>query len=251
MPPINPSGKKPGELVAIFSTVAMLHPNLSARAAKCIALGAQIESLYGAILTTVLGAHAAPAAAMYRSLNSLNAQSRVALAAAEVVLEEDDMDILNAITAICNRALKHRHRLAHWVWGRSPAYENAIVLINPEALLEYETGAQGFMHPNEGRGLLEDFDISRCLVYNEKALDEAVKELTEAEDLLAHFRFAVIPYWKQRLKHPDWIGLHVLKRHLSVVAELESLARRRDKNPSKSVRQRGRGRRSKPSDAGV
>jgi len=191
MPPYRPAGKKAKETVFIRSQVAELYPALSARAARCFALGAQIESLYGAILITFLGANAKPAAAMYRSLQSLNAQSSVVQAAAEAVLNEQELDLLAAITVLCNRAMKHRHRLAHWVWGSSQSFPDAIVLIDPQHLLEYEMRGSYFS-PNEGRGLLAAFDKSTCFVYDEKVLREVVAELAEAESFLAEFRMSVI-----------------------------------------------------------
>jgi hypothetical protein len=247
MPPLNPSGKKAKIPVAIFSKIAITRPELSSRAARCIALGAQIESLYGAVLTTVLGAYAAPAAAMYRSLQSLNAQLAVVHAAAEVVLNQEEMGVLNAITRISNRALKHRHRFAHWVWGHHQGYPDALTLIKPEALLEYETSAQGFMHPNEGRGLLDGFDVGRCLVYDAKALDEAIKELQEAESLLSQFRLVVIPYNRaNRANLPDWLGLQQLKLQPAIAEELRALEKQRSGTPAKPSRWRGRGRSAKP-----
>ena len=241
MPPIRPSGKKSREHVLIFSSVAQRHPNLSALAGQCVALGAQIESLYGSVLTTILGAEAAPAAAMYRSIQSTSIQTTVVLAAAKTVLKQEQFDILSTIVGVCNSALKARHQLAHWVWGQSSGYPDAIVLIDPKALLEYETGIGRFMYPNEGRGLLDDFDVRTCLVYDEKALREAVARLFEAEDLLARFRFAIIPNMRD-ISDQALAGLPELKRQPAIAAALSALEQQRQKSPEAKPRRRGRGR---------
>jgi hypothetical protein len=241
MPPKSPAGKKAKEFVAIYSGVATAYPEVGAAAARCIALGAQIESLYGAILTTMLGANASPAAAMYRSLESINAKSAVVHAAAQAVLTPEEMDLLSAVTAICNRALKHRHRLAHWVWGKSAAYARAVVLIDPKHLLEYETGIGRFMYPNEGRGLLESFDTKTCLIYDLEALNEAAAELVAAENYLAQVRFSIVPNIR-KLAPKHGLGLPQLAAQPAIAAELQALEKRRQKNPAKPVRQRGRGR---------
>ncbi len=241
MPPKSPAGKKAKESVTIFSSVAIKLPKLSAVAARCIALGGQIESLYGAILTTVLGANATPAAAMYRSLQSQNAQLAVVHAAAKTVLSDEEMDIFSIITAVCNRALKSRNHLAHWVWGMSGAYPDAIVLIDPVALLEYETGLGRFMWPNEGRVLLAGFDVRRCLVYDANALKEAEANLVMAEDLLAQFRLLVIPLLRNQPGQYDPV-LRQLKRQSGIAEGLRALEKQRLGNPAKRLRLRGRGR---------
>ena len=230
MPPYRPSGRKAKEPVFIRSGVAELYPEVSALAARCIALGAQIESLYGAILITMLGANAKPAAAMYRSLQSLNAQSTVVQAAAEAVLENDELDLLAAISSLTNRSMVHRHRLAHWVWGSSSGYPDAIVLINPKMLLEYEVDLGRFSWPNEGRGLLDKFDIKTCFIYDAKALREVITGLAEAENFLAQFRFSVIPMIRRNPAMRDQ-GFPELARQPALMLELKSLAAKRQKNP--------------------
>jgi hypothetical protein len=241
MPPYRPAGKKAKETVFIRSQVAELYPALSARAARCFALGAQIESLYGLILTTMLDADAKPAAAMYRSLTSLNAQSAAVQAAAEAVLNDDELDVLAAISSLCNRAMKHRHRLAHWIWGSSFAYPEAIILIDPVVLLEFETGAVRFTSPHDGRGLLDPFPVSSCYVYDEDALEEAVRNLAEAERLLAEFRVSVIPGVRER--GGVHAGFAPLKEHPAVKLELQVLAARRQNNQSKPTARPRKGRR--------
>lgn len=241
MPPVRPSGKKAREFVFILSGVARRYPELSAIAANCIALGAQIESLYGSILTTVLGAEAAPAAAMYRSIQNSSIQTTVVLAAAKTVLKPSEFDVLSVIVGICNAALKPRHQLAHWVWGQSNGYPEAIVLIDPKALLEYEIGIGRFMVPNEGRALLDKFDTRTCAVYDKPALDEALNALVEAEMLLATFRYSVIPQLRQ-ISDDSVAGLPQLKRQPAIAAALRALEQQRQGNPAKPARSRGRGR---------
>lgn len=241
MPPRPPRGKKAKDTVWVMSSVATQYPQAGASAARCIAIGAQIESLYGAILTTMLGANAAPAAAMYGSLRSISAQTSAVLAAAEAVLNKDEMDLFSVVTAICNRALKHRHRLAHWVWAQSNGYPGALVLIDPTALLGYELGIGRFQYPNEGRGLLDNFDPTSSLIYDQSALNEAVKELVEAENYLAQFRFAVIPSLRKNSAESG-LGLPQLATQPAIAVELRAMKQRRQKNPTTPTRPRGRGR---------
>ena len=241
MPPIRPSGKKAQEPVFILSGVALRYPQLSAIAANCVALGAQIESLYGSVLTTFLGADAAPAAAMYRSIQNSSIQTTVVLAAAKTVLRSDEYDVLSVIVGICNSALKTRHRLSHWVWGQCSGYPDAIVLIDPKALLEYEIGIGRFMYPNEGRGLLAKFDTKTCMVFDKVALTEALNKLSEAENLLATFRVGIIPAMRD-ISSESVAGLPELRRQPAIAKALSALEQQRQKNPEAKPRQRGRGR---------
>ena len=244
MPPTRPAGKNAKETIQVLSWVADWKPHLSSKASRCIALGSLIENLYGAILTSMLGANAKPAAAMYKSLQSLNAQSAVVLAAAEAVLSDDELDVLSAVTSLCNRAMKHRHRFAHWVWGHSKGYPEAIILIDPKALLEYELETAVTQGNNDNRGLQTNFDPSSCLIYDEAALVEAVNELKSAEENLARFRFAVLPFSRQLSRVAGaYQPLREIAEQPDVKLELQRWAEKRQKNPEAQPPRPRRGRR--------
>lgn len=219
-------------------------PELAALAAGVIAHAAHIENLFGAILTTMLGANAAPAAAMFRALTSMNAQADVLAAAAEVVLDPVDQDLLGVLTALCEKAAKHRHRLAHWAWAGCFELPDAIILIDPEGLLEYELNTNSFMSPNEGRGLGDDFDPKWALVYRKKDLEEAVAALNRAHMLLSVFRTCVVPFVREepRFRDPQYPRLLAQPE---IAEALAKLAEARKSNPSAQARGRRKGPRGK------
>jgi hypothetical protein len=171
-------------------------PILAAKVARCIALAAHIENLLAGILTTMLGAQAKPAAAMLRSLHSLGVKSQAIKAAAEEALSPDLLDLFTVIMGLCDKAADHRHRFVHWSWAQCDQLPDALLFIDPKALLSHEVEAAGFMYPNEGRGFYDDIDKRRVLVYRAGSLDRAVTALVLANDKLAAFRLCVIP-------HPD------------------------------------------------
>jgi hypothetical protein len=161
---------------------------------------------------------------MYGSLRNTTMQTQAVLATAKSVLEPEEHDVLVAISALCTRALKPRNHLAHWVWGQSRGYPEAIILIDPKPLLEYETGIGRFAFPNEGRGLLASFDSRTCLVFDRLALDEALAGLREAEELLARFRFGITPGMRE-ISEPSLAGLPELRRHPALAKTIAGITR--------------------------
>ena len=230
MPPKRLSGSEPRPKVQVLSWVAEWKPHLSAKAARCIALGSLIENLYGTIMVSMLGARAKPAAAMYASMRNARAQADAVRAVARVTLTQEELDFLDAVKVICDRAKKHRHHFAHWIWARADSYPEAITLINPADLLEYEANQPGMVQSNnDNRGLQSSFDPSGCLIYDEQALDEALAELIEAEELLAQLRILYVDFARKIRAAGDPLELPILE-HPKVKAEVEKLVLRRARN---------------------
>jgi hypothetical protein len=196
------------------------HPDLVVKVAHCIALSSHIENLMSGILASMLGTHAKPAAAMLGSLQSLGVK-RIAIKAAaeEALTDPDDRDLFTAVLDECDTACKHRHRFVHWAWARLATYHGqkplkALFFIDPKTLLAHEADAQGFLHPNEGRGLFDDIDRSGVLVYRESDLDAAVRETEAAHDHLSAVRMLTI---KGGQKHSVF---EPLRQRLSAAPEI-------------------------------
>lgn len=118
------------------------NPELVAKVGHAIAMAAHIENLFTGILTTMLGAQAKPAAAMLRSLHSMGVKSQAMKAAAEEALAPDLLDLFTAINDLCDSAAVHRQRLVHWAWAQANQVPNALLFIDPKALLAHEAGAE-------------------------------------------------------------------------------------------------------------
>jgi hypothetical protein len=199
MPPQPLSKAQPDADVFLTAKhISTTRPELATKVAHAIALSSLIENLFAAMLTTMLGAQARPAAAMLRSLQSLGLKRAAIKAAAEEVLtDHDELDLFTAVVDECDSASKHRNRFVHWAWATASVGNvdlDALVFIDPKALLAHEANARGHMYPNDGRGLYGDeIDRSGVLVYRARDLDEAVAELERAHDYLSALRMLVIP----------------------------------------------------------
>ncbi len=119
-------------------------PQLSLLAMKVIAEWSILESFNNALFVKLLGANPAPGAAMYSSLSGGNAKRDALNAVAQVALTEEELEIFNAIIWLYQSAIKERNKVAHWVWGNSPNLLDAVLLCDPNILMEYQLKLEKF-----------------------------------------------------------------------------------------------------------
>lgn len=77
------------------------------------------------------GGNKADAAAVYLSLDTRSAKSKVLNTLAARRLSDDNLKLFNAISAVAKSAEKSRDKIAHWAWGTSEAIPDALLLMDP------------------------------------------------------------------------------------------------------------------------
>jgi hypothetical protein len=181
MPPQPLSSVRRDVRIIAGACATIFRPSLARLAAEAIAHWADIESQFGGILVTMLGTQAPPASAMFFALTSSSAKWSALGAAAEVALGEGsrDLEMLEVVIEQAKKAALHRNRFAHWCWAHSPDIPDALLFIDPEALVAHDIASGTHQAPHNGRGLLATIDRAKVYVYREKDLTEAVKSLDD------------------------------------------------------------------------
>lgn len=109
-------------------------PKVAVRIAECISEWTEIETLLGLILALLLDANAKIALAMYGATENRTTQMNMLIAAAKHKIPQDESDVLEAALAAHIRPeAKYRDKLAHWCWGLSPRFPEALLLTPPPA----------------------------------------------------------------------------------------------------------------------
>lgn len=194
MPPQPLSRVRSQALVFVGATgVTSARPVLVQLAAQAIATWADIENQFGGMLTTMLGANAGPAAAMFNALLSAAAQMAALRAAATSVLgaASREHELFGVVIDEAARAAGHRNRFAHWCWAHCDELPDALLFVDPEELMEHDMKRGGTEAPFDGHALLGELDRSRILVYRERDLKAAVADLQEASYSVSHLRYLI------------------------------------------------------------
>lgn len=114
------------------SDIMTLQPQIAVLVAECIAEWAEIEATVGVILAVLLEASPNAALAMFRATENRSTQFKMVSAAAEQQIPQSEFDLLEAIfSAHVRPSAKDRDKLAHWCWGYSPQFPDALLLTEP------------------------------------------------------------------------------------------------------------------------
>jgi hypothetical protein len=131
--------------------------------------------------------------AMYGAIRSSQTQMAALEAAARTTLQQDDFRLFSAVMTLVKRAGLKRHKVAHWVWGHSHEIPDALVLINPDAILDFDTTQKEYLtaiHGGEFGASTAILDLSQGFVYREKDFTEIIGELRDVAVITS--RFAVL-----------------------------------------------------------
>ncbi len=103
--------------------------------------------------------------AMYEALSGGEARRAALEGAAKAALPEDDFLLFKAVEKVLGPARRIRNNFAHHIWGTTTEIPDALLLIDPKCLREFE------VQKSDGRSLI----IERSLVYvwKERDLKEA------------------------------------------------------------------------------
>jgi hypothetical protein len=175
----------------VGAVTAQMKPQLAAYVAQAVAFSAEIDTQLGELLASILGASARPAAAMYVALTSSASQRAALRAAAEVALTGERLDVFDVVMRLSDVALKDRNVFAHWVWAYIDELPDALLFVEPEALIEHNINPKSRSLQIGGpRTLTNDqIDFSRVTVYRQKDLSQSVDRLQASCGRLSLLRF--------------------------------------------------------------
>jgi hypothetical protein len=161
-------------------------PALAVHIAEIIALWSRIETTLGGVLALMLDAGVRPSMAMYGAIQNSRAQMDALEAAAKSVLSEGDFELFGAVMTIIKRAAAKRHKIAHWVWAYSAQIPDALVLIDPDAFLEYNVKSSELIAAVKAGDFSvtsTEVDLSRAFAYRDKDFLEIINELRNAMEV--------------------------------------------------------------------
>lgn len=105
--------------------------HLARLAMEGIASWANVESIMLRLYLILAGGPEAQAAAVFLSIESDGARKSAIAALADLALDDEQKKLFRAMLKVIERRSKARHKLAHWIWGFSPALPDALLLADP------------------------------------------------------------------------------------------------------------------------
>lgn len=114
--------------------------NRSSHAAHGMAAIAQhsmAESMVSNVLTAMLHADPAPAAAIYGTIRNGKLQRDALMAVASEVLAETDVQLFSKVLGLLQSSAKGRDQLAHFLWAVDAQLPDALVLVRPDQMWRF------------------------------------------------------------------------------------------------------------------
>jgi hypothetical protein len=178
-------------------------PELALLAMKVVSAWSILESFLRGLFVQMLGSNARPAVAMFNALESASAQRAVLRALARVVLSDRDNELFEAILSLFVTAGKDRNKVAHWVWGRADGLPDAVLLCDPDKLMDYrleldEASARDLQERLVGRRSVRRRPFTppplpdrHIFVWRRTDFEGAIKRIERVTEFVALFRFVV------------------------------------------------------------
>jgi hypothetical protein len=171
-------------------------PELATLITYIFAQWATIEAEVGMLLIRILGATAEPALAMYSVITSQRIQMLALNAAAKSALSTEQFEVFKAVWSVLEAVQQPRNKLAHWIYGRCAELPDAILLADPQSLKQMHTATTLLASGKAKRGEADKaFEVDRksVFVYRKSDLKRIKRDLTEAREMLVHFRYYLNP----------------------------------------------------------
>ncbi|WP_369720871.1 hypothetical protein AB8Z38_27775 [Bradyrhizobium sp. LLZ17] len=200
---------KPGATVRQRpSVLSHLPPNYAQLVAAIFSHSSLVEYRLGALLVRILGADAAPAIAMFATLEAQHQQLRALEAAAKAGLTEHEFDVFKATMSVTKSVQTPRNQLAHWIWAHSPELPDALLLAEPKSAKDRDREFTLALESGETDpakiAALNTFDPANVQVYREGDLERARDDLAEATQIT----FLTVVYldgtFRGRIKPLPW-----------------------------------------------
>jgi hypothetical protein len=135
-------------LVEFGGEVLKPYPELCCIVMETISFGAQVEFNWSAILVDILRSDPKTGIAMYEALSGGESRRAALLGAAKSAMSDADFMLLQSIDIVLAPARRVRNDFVHHIWGISAKVPNALLLIDPKSLRQFEVsqvaGGPGF-----------------------------------------------------------------------------------------------------------
>lgn len=190
MPPQSISSKRRDAKVDLDPITLRRHPQLAVRIADVIAYWSRIESLLGSILGRMLGSQARPSIAMYEAIRSSQIQMYVLEAAANAALSPENLEVFNPLLVAVKHAGAARHKIAHWLWADSPDFPNSLILVNPDAITDFEKKVSddtASLERGEVPTRYPELDLRFAFIWETADFNDLIDELDDVYHLTLRF----------------------------------------------------------------
>jgi hypothetical protein len=172
MPPQPLSSVKKSARIISDPGVLRSRPELAVLIGDVISLWSHIEADLSVVLIRMLGGGVRSGSAMYQAVQSFRVQMTVIDAVAKIEVEHEYLPIFEAVLTLVRRAARKRDKLAHWLWAISPDINDALLLLDPNAAMNYHTvlAERLAKHPQHmdfigAKDVLSEFDLKTVFVY--------------------------------------------------------------------------------------
>ena len=158
-------------------------PKVAVRIAECIAEWAEIETILGLFLGSLLNSDSRAALAMYSSVENRSSQRKMIIAAAEAKLNPQHFDVAAVVmNASIAPVMKTRDKLAHWCWGQTDSLPDDLLICPPKEKISDHFDAANSIRPASKESLKD----KNFFVVTEEYLCRLAGQLREAKsDVLA------------------------------------------------------------------
>jgi hypothetical protein len=181
-----------------WDSPAKTRPQLALLSMNVVAEFSILESFVSSLFVKMLGPNPGPAAAVFAAIKNEVARKDAFRAVAKTVLNETEMDLLEAVLARFDTAARGRNKVAHHVWGHSPAIPDGVLLCDPVVftkanvemhqylqIIKSRTNPQARLESNPVR---PEFPIDKIYVYYAHDFISMSEEIQKAMNFVGHFR---------------------------------------------------------------
>ena len=167
------------------------NPELAKLVASIFGLWASMQHSLSLLLTSVVGADAEPAIAMFATLTAQRQQIGTLEAAAKAALSPNEFDVFRAAISMTESVQTPRNHLAHWIWGTCEQLPDALLLAEPKAQKDRERKLKLAFERPAGPDVneiinLNRYDLATVLVYRRGDLERAKRDLEDVHHGVTH-----------------------------------------------------------------
>jgi hypothetical protein len=170
-------------------TAIRKNPDLCVALASVVNASAILDVQLGWALAKLLGTGAEAGSAMYLALTSASAQKAALLAAANAVLDAEDLALFNVLMELVRKVKDRRNTIVHGTWGWSAQIPDALILIpGRDAIKEAIGFAQAHSAP-EWPDSVGGVTLDQIIIYNKKDFWTLVADLDRVSHYIGRFWF--------------------------------------------------------------
>ena len=145
---------------------------------RCMTFWPDVLHTMGLLLGILLGARSEGAVAMFSTFRNARQRREALIAAAETVLDDQALEVCNAVLTIVGSAEKERDHLAHGCYGASTAIEDGILWIESKHVGPWNVA---MLLKDPDRTGTEHAELAqRIFVYRKADLEEVYREIQDA-----------------------------------------------------------------------